>query len=343
MNRLVETAAAATAAVLLASGCTPSPEQPKENTTSHSEAVEVAPSINITRPELPANIGNVAMNTVEIYSEVSQIHYYDTTGLDLGTATNSKGGSGEVVNYHGLKVIVTANHVESGMNDHCADQDIKYPATKNNGPFRGGVTKISPAPDKDGRHTFFHGQDSSVLIPSKKGRLAAYPGLTVQPAIDVQVGDNVFALGYGPRKNGDPDPFSNKRKEQPPAIIAGTVVEVTDDSASFITNIAGYPPLKDNEVQHGDSGGPVVTKEGKYLGAISTKTTEDLSVEDIELDYGVDLPENSDRAFNVATVQLVDTARLDDMLNATHGCDSQPATRKVMPVGTNILALPMPN
>jgi hypothetical protein len=342
-RRLAETAAAATAAVLLASGCTPSHDR-AESVSTTAKAAEQAPLIDVQQPELPANIGNVALNTVEIHAQLASVFYQDTNGKKLGWRISPKAGSGTIINYHGAKVIVSASHVESGMDGHCADQGIHYPANGANAALAGSVAATSPAPEKAGDNTYFHSKDSSVLIPPPTTRLALYPGLTTQDNIDIHVGENVFSLGYGPRKDADPNPLSHKADWQQPAIIPGTVVRVKNGTASFITNIGSYGPLYDTEVESGDSGGPVVDSDGSYLGDVINKTVGDESIGTIERQYGVNLPdENPNRTFNVATVQLVDTARLTEMVNATHGCDSQPSLHQEVPVGTDIYTVPMPS
>jgi hypothetical protein len=307
-------------------------------------ALEHRPLIDIRQPELPVNIGNVALNTVEISVEMATVNYSDPTGADLGARTNSKVGSGAVINYRGSKVIVTANHVESGVDDHCADQQIGYPASHGIKVFTTTVSATSPAPKNGNSDKFFHGADSSVLIPPLDQNLPAYPGLAVQDTIDVKVGEKVFSLGYGPRDNVDPNPLSAEVRLQPPAIIPGTVVRVKDGTASFITNIGGYGPLNDIEVEHGDSGGPVVDSKGEYLGNVITRTDANESIGDIEQEYHVNLPNgNPDRTFKVATVQLVDAQRLAEMFNATHDCDMQAAITQEVAIGTDVNALPMPS
>lgn len=279
----------------------------QQNTQTLPPTPEV-PKINTSLTALPNFMNRVINSTVEI------------TANDTGVVYK---GSGTIINYKGTKVVVTAAHVVNSTDKRCANETIAYPGSHYNASYE-NVTRQSPAKG-DNEHydpnIFNGGLDATVMFP---GHAQQVPNVAqnTQEVVDLEPGDRLFSLGYGPRSaTFDPDPLSSEPALRKPVIVPGAVLRVSNGQIDFLTSINGYAPTKDGKVEPGDSGGTVVDGKGRYIGDVISVYRDPMTGDDIEIDYGVDMPDSTlNRKFTVATAQIVDTFTLEGMVAATHPC-----------------------
>jgi hypothetical protein len=238
---------------------------------------DAAPTpINIReRPGL-ANVGILAMSTVEIH-------------------TQDDSGTGTVLDYNGQKIIVTAAHVTKDP-VNCHKNKVAYQLP--NGQH--SLTGVSQQTDVEmhglgsyNRDSYNNGEDAAAIITQDD--LAGVPALAIQRSATVRIYDTVYAFGYGPRENRDPSPLADAPADRSPVVTTGVVLGGWDDKLIFLT--------ENDQVVHGDSGGPLLNK-GQYIGEVVTN--QNASTEDIEKKYNLDLPDN-EHGYGIATAEMIDS------------------------------------
>lgn len=295
---------------------TPSPEvaSPTPSPT-HPEV----PQIAINTPELPQNINAIMDATVEIIS-------HDLTGETGGSA-----GSGTILDVGNSNIIMSAAHVTEFNNTHCGADSISYPGTdtvKMQSDYVAGVTpaeRIQVYADGSDSYKvskYNHGLDASILVPESQAIFGGRPSLKVQDKVELEPGERVFSIGYGPRPHDfDPNPLSEKQIERNPEIIPGTVLEQEGNKITFITGTKGYGMRPDSRVRPGDSGGTFIDDKGNYLGDTVATSVEESTGSELEDLYNVDLPKGTEKQeFSWAVAQVIDHSTLKALMHKTVDC-----------------------
>jgi hypothetical protein len=284
----------------------PSPTQPE------------IPAISFETPELPQNIGSIANATVEVVSPIANTEF-------------ASFGSGTILDIGPQNIVMTAAHVTQEMNTACAENTVSYPSTQKLNHISEGFSAVSPAekiidyPDGTDSYTastYNKGIDAAVVIPESQIVFAGRPSLTVQESVEVEPGETVFSLGYGPRdkKGYNPDPLSDDAQAKDPQIIPGTVLGQDGNKIKFITGATGYGMNPDNDVREGDSGGTFIDAEGNYLGDMIASVTN-IKGTDIEAWFDVDLPDGTEnKMYNYGITQIIDKPILKSLMNQTVEC-----------------------
>lgn len=310
--------AALTTAALIASGCSennPAPAPPQESGVVACTPPDRAPWEAITgRPELPCSIGAITAHAVEFDIVISR------SLAGSSEQTEKTGGSGTVVNYKGMKLVIGSAHVGEQAGDRCDDQEFFVPSFTGGEPSAVGIKAASVIPPGRNYNSTRTAFDANLVMPAE-GALDAHPGLKVQEALDPQPGDTIFAMGYGRRRDVDPNPMSYEADHQKPVVIPGSVIAVTSArKVIFAVNTEGYEPIRDISLRPGDSGGTTVDANGNYLGGVALNISK-MSGSEIKQRYGTDLPEGTEaNEYHISVSQLVTAADVDTMLANTQPC-----------------------
>ncbi|HSD55636.1 MAG TPA: trypsin-like peptidase domain-containing protein [Candidatus Saccharimonadales bacterium] len=294
---------------------TPKPSKTEKPAPKPSTAPKV-PYISLERPRAPRNMDAITDATIEVVSPVNtNLAYF---------------GSGTILRTDVGKVVMTAAHVTEAQNTKCANNSVSYPSTSQL-PAESGLFKaVTPAeklkhyPDGTSNYnanTYNNGLDAALVIPMYDRVFDGRPSLAVQDKVSAKPGDQLFSVGYGPRSEEyNPNPLSDDFTETEPQIIPGTVLKQEGGKITFITGIEGYGLRADDDVRQGDSGGTTIDMHGNYLGDM-VAGGDNLYGEDIELAYGVDLPQGAeDEWYTFGVTQVIDQQTVKSLMQKTVEC-----------------------
>lgn len=307
-------ATGATGAMLL-SGCA-SPQG--ESIPSQPRVERSLKEINPTRPPLPASVGKIASNTVEVEIPTAN----SIVNVATGTIIDYKKGTDK-----GVKIVLTTAHTIAGNPGKCGTEKVTYPYTETNKSYvSGSVAARSwfPKPPKTENYVSgqYGGYDTAVLIPSDPDLLRPYEGVPLPEHTNLNVGDQGFFLGFGPRSAAfDPSPASSNKAEAQPVIGSGIVLAVDNGHVDFLFT-GDYTPNVIDGLMAGDSGSPFVDSSGNYLGNIVSGTeSNSVTGAAIESAYGVNLPEKFEsNFFGVGEAQLMDQSKIDTLVSQIQPC-----------------------
>ena len=295
--------------------------------------------VDQTQP-LPDNIESVIGSAVEVTTFSDRTQYRNEQGKNISTMDRIWKGSGALIASGEDKVIVTAAHVVGRAAKECAHTKVAY-SRRTPGTFVGSTEAQTPVDDPSNGEEYGYngGIDLAALVPKRQTNLQHKDSLEVQEKVNVEPGDPVFSIGFGPREayGVDPAPDSETASMRHPQIVGGYALRSYDNRLVFMSGVASYGPKPDTRVRHGDSGGPVISKDGKYLGEVILYEKRDLSGAEVESRFDVDLPEAAEnRNFQISTLQLVDAAQLKEITSSAEHCIPQERQVVTVPQGTDI-------
>ncbi len=335
----------AAGAILAVTGCTTSSDSPvAPNPSTTVEQVPRTPEITReqltqdprllakTHDTLPPKVQEAASGTVRLLNYTqAEIEY---TNADNKVQYSELGsyvpGSGSVVKSGNKNMILTAGHVVEKTDEHCGTEEVHYQSE--NGVLGGVASQHG-----DFSSTLYLGRkpDIALLAPKstaeRQNNGQSEPAMPLRQNVSAVTGDEVFIAGWPAPIEGEEqrDP-SNYGNDGNPNIhnslllgeTNGYLVILDGSGKSFAAGSTSHI------TRPGNSGGPVIDKDGYQIGVISGSFLRPSSTQETARSFGVNIDNPEDYILTFA--QIVDQGSVDKLADnalSAPACTDLPTQR----------------